>query len=105
MVQQLENKQTYKGRNYRNRNKIKKLSFFGMFASLEHKPYTQKIIGDDSATRRENIAKRIFNSIKIILLCKDFWQVNTQYFEAPDFYNGTQSARNNEEDDLFLTKN
>jgi len=105
VIEQLENNQADESRNYGDRNKIEELFFLRMFSSFEDKPYAQKVIGDDSATRRENIAKRIFNSIKIIFRCKDSGKVYAQYFETPDFHNGTQSACDNKEDDLFLTKN
>ena len=73
-----------------------------MFSSLKNKPDAQEIIADDSAACGENITQRVMDSVEIGLARKEVRQGSAEELEASDFYNGTQSSRNDEEQNLFL---
>lgn len=49
-----------------------------MFATFEHKPDTQKIIGDNPTTRGENITQREVDAMEIIFLRKNKRNINAE---------------------------
>lgn len=74
-----------------------------MFSSLKNKPNAQEIISNNPAARRENITQRVMYSVKICLTGKEVRKVGAENLKAPDFHNGTQSACDDEKQNLFLT--
>jgi hypothetical protein len=42
------------------------------------------------------------DAVKILLLRNHLWKVSAENLKTPNFYNGTQSARNDEKQDLFV---
>ena len=56
MIKNLEQYQADDSRNHRNGYEVSKFFSFGMFSPFENKPNTKKIIGNNSATCRKNIA-------------------------------------------------
>ncbi len=74
-----------------------------MFSSFKYKPDAQKIIADDSAACRENITQRIVDPVEVGFPRKKVGQRSTEKLEAPDFHNGAEPSRNDEEQNLFLT--
>lgn len=73
-----------------------------MLSSFKYKPDTQKIIGNNPTACRKNITQRIMYPIKVGLLDKEMRKIGAENLKAADFYNGTQSSGNDEEQNLFL---
>ena len=73
-----------------------------MLSAFKDKPDAQEIIRQNSAACRKNVTHRIMNAMKILFRGKYLWKEGAEEFKTPDFHNSTQSAGNDEKQDLSV---
>ena len=73
-----------------------------MFPALEDKPDAQKIIGDNPAAGRKDVAQRKMHAIKVVFPTEHIWKHDAENFEEPYFYQGAYPAGEYEGENLSL---